>query len=112
MSDRIKLESAEDLSKFWSYYQSEELSKLRQLANQLSSDYPFLLPAVAAHIERIPDGQNLGRPINSLVAIIKELKTKEFGPVFREFSKRESIYGFGDLQVKRLFDKAVEQSLI
>ncbi|MGD1959195.1 MAG: DUF1835 domain-containing protein [Fulvivirga sp.] len=112
LSDRIKLESAEDLSKFWSYYQSEELSKLRQLANQLSSDYPFLLPAVAAHIERIPDGQNLGRPINSLVAIIKELKTKEFGPVFREFSKRESIYGFGDLQVKRLFDKAVEQSLI
>ena len=41
----------------------------------------------------------------SLIQIIKELKTEEFGPVFKEFNKRESIYGFGDLQVKRLFNQ-------
>ena len=33
---------------------------------------------------------------------MKELETEEFEPVFYEFCKRESIYGFGDLQVKKL----------
>ena len=51
--------------------------------------------------------QNAGRPIQSLITIMKELDTEEFGPVFREFNKRESIYGFGDLQVKRLFDEII-----
>ncbi|MGA1465893.1 MAG: hypothetical protein ACO363_09195, partial [Balneolaceae bacterium] len=31
-----------------------------------------------------------------------------FGAVFREFQRREAIYGFGDLQVKRLFDAVME----
>jgi hypothetical protein len=34
-----------------------------------------------------------------------ELETEDFGIVFKEFSQRENIYGFSDLQVKRLFDK-------
>jgi hypothetical protein len=32
-----------------------------------------------------------------------------FGTVFQEFCKRESIYGFGDLQVKRIFDEVVHE---
>jgi hypothetical protein len=36
---------------------------------------------------------------------MEDLETDEFGPVFKEFNKRESIYGFGDLQVKRIFDE-------
>jgi len=47
----------------------------------------------------------LGRPSQSLIRIINELNTVEFEPIFREFSKREDIYGFGDLQVKRLFNE-------
>jgi len=41
---------------------------------------------------------------------MKELETQDFGPVFREFTKRESIYGYGDLQVKRLFDELLQES--
>ena len=37
--------------------------------------------------------------------VYNELETDEFGAVFREFSRRESIYGFGDLQVKKLLDQ-------
>jgi hypothetical protein len=33
-----------------------------------------------------------------------ELGTTDFGLIFKEFNKREAIYGFGDLQVKRLLD--------
>ena len=34
-----------------------------------------------------------------------ELNTEQFGLIFKEFCNRESIYGFGDLQVKRLLDE-------
>ena len=63
-----------------------------------------------AHIERISTEENLGRPVQSLIQIMKELETEEFEPVFREFCIRESIYGFGDLQVKRLFDEIKNNS--
>ncbi len=33
------------------------------------------------------------------------LQTQNFGLIFREFCKREGIYGFGDLQVKRLLEE-------
>jgi len=48
------------------------------------------------------------RPVQSLKEIKEELKTDDFGIIFREFSKREAIYGFGDLQVKRLLDELPE----
>ena len=35
---------------------------------------------------------------------MKELDTKDFGTIFKEFNRRESIYGFGDVQVRRLFN--------
>jgi hypothetical protein len=49
--------------------------------------------------------ENPGRPSQSLIAIMNQFKTEDFDTVFREFSKREPIYGFGDLQVKRLLDQ-------
>ena len=76
----------------------------------MKSVYPFILPAVQANVERKRTNENAGRPIQSLIAIMKDLKSEEFGPVFREFNKRESIYGFGDLQVKRLFDELIENN--
>jgi hypothetical protein len=41
---------------------------------------------------------------------MNNLETNSFGEVFKEFNKRESIYGFGDLQVKRLFDEIKNKS--
>lgn len=110
LSNRIRLTRIEDLSKLWSYYQNGELSELRELAVQLSTEYPFLLQAVVAHIERIPSKNSFGRPTEVIKQIINELGTSEFGPIFREFSKRESVYGFGDLQVKRIFDDLIDDS--
>ncbi len=76
-------------------------------AIELKNEYPFILPAVQAHIDRLPKNGNPGRPVRTLIEIMHELQTEEFGPVFREFCRRESIYGFGDLQVKQLFDDIV-----
>ena len=80
-----------------------------RLAEKLKPKYPFMLPAINAHIERIPEDGYLGRPKESLKEIMKELQTDKFGPVFQEFCKRESIYGFGDLQVKRLYDEVLNR---
>ena len=100
----IQIDAFKDL---WVSYQNKQIDQLLDLAKTLTPFYPFLLPAVEAHMARIPQEGKSGRPIESLKRIMAELQTDKFGPVFQEFCKQESIYGFGDLQVKRLFDELV-----
>jgi len=103
--NRLLLSEVDKIAKLWEIYQSDDIEKLLKTARELENKYPFILTAVKAHSQRIPKEGNLGKPSQTILQIMKELKTEEFGPIFREFSKRESIYGFGDLQVKRLFDE-------
>ena len=91
----------------WESYQAHDLDSLLETSDSLT-EFPFVVEAVQAHIERFPQKEQWGRPEKTLFEIIGLLETKAFGPVFREFTRREAIYGFGDLQVKRLFDKVVE----
>lgn len=102
---KIGLKQLESIANLWSLYQKEDAQGLLKAALELETAYPFITAAVKAHIDRIPKGSDEGRPIRSLKAIIKELDTQDFGPIFREFNKQESIYGFGDVQVKRLLDQ-------
>lgn len=103
--NRLVLTELDKLARLWESYQSNNIEKLIEISRQLKNSYPFIFTAVEAHIERIPTSGNLGRPIQSLIRIMDELNTSEFEPIFKEFCKREKIYGFGNLQVKRLFDK-------
>ncbi len=105
--NRIHLTNIETIASLWKYYQNDNLNKLIKTGEALKNEYPFILTAVKAHIDRIPKNGNAGRPTETLKSIIKELNTKDFGTVFREFNKREGIYGFGDLQVKRIFDEII-----
>ncbi|WP_375559956.1 DUF1835 domain-containing protein [Bernardetia sp. OM2101] len=96
----------------WEHYKNNDTEKLLQTAKELGENYAFILPAIDAHLQRFPTNEEkLGRPKTSLLQIMKDLDTKEFAPVFREFCKRESIYGLGDLQVKRLFDAINKTSI-
>lgn len=103
-TNRLLLTNLDKLAKLWVLYQNDDTEKLLETARDLENKYPFILPAVKAHLERIPIERNPGRPSRSLLQIMNELKTEEFEPIFKEFCNRESIYGFGDLQVKRLLD--------
>ncbi len=98
----------DQLSCLWPAYASFDIAQLRRISMGLSEELEFIRPAIYAHIERQPDGDSPGRLIRRLKEIIQELGTDRFGPVFREFSKTEAVYGLGDLQVKRLFDIAVK----
>ncbi|MTB51131.1 DUF1835 domain-containing protein [Lewinella sp. W8] len=92
-------------SRLWEHYHRDELASLLRLAREMADTYPFLLPAAEAHRDRQPTDHGPGRPTEILRTIMEETGTSEFGPVFREFHQRAPIYGFGDLQVKRLFDE-------
>lgn len=106
---RIAIKEPQKLAALWESYQHNDLDALQTNAAELPDDFTFIRNAVEAHIARIPDKESDGRPVESLKAIMKDLDTTEFGPVFREFCKREAIYGFGDLQVKKLFDELVNR---
>jgi len=107
---KIELKEFQKLAKLWRFYQNNEIDRIVEIANNLKINYPFLLPAIYAHSNRIHRNGQLGRPVQSLIQIKKELETSEFDPVFKEFCKREAIYGFGDVQVKRMLDELVTQA--
>jgi hypothetical protein len=101
----IRREEQTAFSTLWRHYQQEEHDEMTLIADSLSARYPQLPLAVAANRERYPSAEKAGRPRETIKSLMKEFGDKQFGPIFREFSARESIYGYGDLQVKRLYDE-------
>lgn len=101
----LALKDLSQVSQLWVHYQSGDNEKLLEAAHAIEDLYPFILPAVQAQLDRLPKEDYPGRPMQSIMEIRSELNTTNFGAVFQEFNKRESIYGFGDLQVKRMFDQ-------
>jgi hypothetical protein len=105
--NKIKLELTEILKfgKFWDLYRKKEVEKMVEIANKLNDKFRFLLPAVFAFSELIPTNGRLSKPVQTVSQLITEIKTFEFDPIFKEFCKREAIYGFGDLQVQRILNE-------
>lgn len=91
----------------WQAYKGGDLDRLKSLATAKSRCFPKLQEVCQAQIDRFPGNGSLGRPEAMLKSIIEELGSNDFGTVFKEFSKREGIYGFGDSQVKVLYDQIV-----
>ena len=108
---RILLTEMDLLVSLWASYQDGDVDALLAKTNKLEKQYPFILAAAKAHQERIPTKDNPGRPTQTLKQIMKELQTDDFGTIFKEFCKRESIYGYGDLQVKRLLEGIMSDEL-
>lgn len=88
------------LSQLWQACQKDDHKALQTISLSLTK-LPFIQKAVEVQIDRAENNT----PEKILSEIINELKTQQFGPVFGEFCKRAPIYGFGDLQVKIMFDK-------
>jgi len=110
-----KIEIAESefdtLSQFWELYKNEDFSSLIEKNKNMDSKFSFLLPAINAHIDRFRKNGKPGKPEQTILNIMQELQTEDFSLVFREFCKREPIYGFGDSQVKHLFDSIISRKM-
>jgi hypothetical protein len=105
--------SSADIKRFcklWEFYQRGDCQEMARVAKELDPTFPFVMPACEAHTDRFPLDGSSGRPVQSIMSIMEELDTTDFKPVFLEFCKRESIYGFGDVQVKRLYDHILKNT--
>ena len=107
-ADRIRLNKA-DLQlgdDLWTAYKSGNLEELISLAKNQSFIFPYLQEVVKAHVDRFPKDGTKGRPEKVIEDIIQNGST-DFHKVFIEFWNRERIYGFGDTQLKHLYDKVM-----
>jgi hypothetical protein len=93
----------------WNAYKNGDLEELKQLSKKQSAAFPYIDEVIQAHIDRFPKDGEKGRPEKVLEDITKNIST-EFNIVFKEFWDRESIYGFGDIQLKSLYDKVLHKS--
>jgi hypothetical protein len=87
-------------SSLWEAYRNNDFHKLEQYCLQQSDAFPMLKDVCKAHMDRF-SSNGLGRPQQKLKSII-DSGTKDFDKIFKEFWKTEGIYGFGDLQVKKM----------
>jgi hypothetical protein len=94
---RIKF-SEEDIllgKSLWEAYRLKDFDKLKQLSRTRSECFPKLEEVCEAEIEK------QFRPRETLRKIVSGGET-DFGKIFEIFSLTEGVYGFGDLQVKRI----------
>lgn len=108
---RILLTNFDVLASLWAIYQKGDIETLLTKAGQVEKQYPFILAAVRAHQARIPTEEYPGRPVQTIKEIMQDLQTDDFGTILKEFCKRESIYGFGDSQVKRIYELIMKDEL-
>lgn len=92
----IKL--AKDL---WAAYVANDLETLQKLAATKTNVFHDLDKVVQAHVERFAKPGELSRPEKVLKEIMDSGVT-DFNKLFPIFFKKEGIYGFGDVQVKKL----------
>ncbi|WP_346318077.1 hypothetical protein [Chitinophaga sp. YIM B06452] len=110
-ADKIPLNEADiHLGKdLWEAYKNGNLGELTSLSKNRSLAFPYLQEVVKAHVDRFPKDGTKGRPEKVIEDITKNIST-DFHTVFKEFWNRESIYGFGDTQLKHLYDKVMHRT--
>jgi hypothetical protein len=108
-SNRIRFNDSDlKLGKdLWTAYKNNDLHQLKELSKNQSACFPYLREVCEAHIDRFSSGEKKGRPEQVIEDIVQNVST-DFKIVFKEFFEREGIYGFGDLQLKQLYDKVVD----
>lgn len=95
----------EKIAPLWVAYAGGDFELLRRYALELGTISKHVVPAIDALIESKPES-GVGRPLASMIDILKMNPEQSFAEAFNAFQEREPIYGYGDVQVKRLFDEA------
>jgi len=99
------LRLADDL---WIAYKHADLARLNDLSIYTSPCFPYLQDVCSAHIDRFPYKGRKGRPERVMEDILKK-NVRDFRTAFIEFTAREGVYGFGDDQVRKIFDKVLKE---
>lgn len=105
----LSAENLEAFSGLWEAYIRADATQLKAQIPFVEHVFPRIGEAIEAQIARSSGFSNENSPEALLKAIRDELSTDQFGPAFKAFSDRAPIYGFGDLQVKRLWDALLDR---
>lgn len=100
--DCIEFPFVATCAELWRTYVNDDLQLLQVIACTFSDSFSYIKTAVHLHLDRLPSGQDSGRPKEVLKAIIEEIGDADFSLIFKRFSEELYAYGYGDLQVKRL----------
>jgi hypothetical protein len=86
--------------KLWNAYRNHNLNELLQLSEMKSSCFPLLPEVCRAEIDR----KQKSRP-QEILKQITVSGVSDFHKIFTKFWETEGVYGFGDLQVKKMLEQ-------
>ncbi|MDP9957643.1 hypothetical protein J2X97_003312 [Epilithonimonas hungarica] len=95
--DKNDIELAQNL---WKAYQNNDIDYLKQLSEDQSDCFHFLKEVTEAYINIKPENFIKNQIENGLT---------DFDSVLKKFQQELGIFGFGDLQVKKIYDKVLIQ---
>jgi len=84
----------------WNAYRTEDHARLTSLSSTASACFPYLSKVCEAAVDKAT------RP-SEIIAELQFEGLTEFDDIFVQFTKRAGVYGFGDLQLKRILDHFV-----
>lgn len=109
---KLNTEEVLSFSALWRAFAKKDIPGLRGLIHKAAKIDPILKEVVEAIIdaEQLDPQTKLNRPEQSMVEVLNELGNEKahFGKVYTSFCEKEAIYGFGDSQVKYIYDKVIE----
>ncbi len=80
----------------WKAYQNNDIDSLKQLSENQSNCFHFLKEVIDAYINTNPEDFITNQIENGLT---------DFESVFKQFQEELGIFGFGDLQVRKIYEK-------
>jgi hypothetical protein len=87
----------------WEAYRLGDRAQLTTLSKSASPCFRQLVEVCQAQLDRISEDPSERRPEKVIMELFR-MGITNFDTLFSQFSEREGIYGFGDLQVRELMD--------
>lgn len=107
---KVKFEEGDiDLAiKLWKAYQNNDINFLKYLLEENSNCFKFLKEVIHAYFETFPGNKSLTNP-EFFIQSMLEYCNADFNTVFKEFQRNFGILGYGDLQVRKIYDKVLQE---
>jgi len=84
----------------WKAYQNNDINSLKLLSENQSKCFHFLKEVIDTYININPEDFIKNQIENGLT---------DFDSVFEQFQKELGVFGFGDLQVRKIYDKVIKE---
>jgi hypothetical protein len=99
----VQFESAdiELANHLWKAYVAEDQLEMQRLSKNATMCLRYLPEVIAAHLARLHQDESQRQP-EKLLREIMQRGRREFEDIYHEFTIKAAIYGYGDLQIKKI----------